>query len=687
MTTRLKTFRLGPPYGGVNKQLAEHVLPENKATVTENWVLRNKGLTTVNGWEEFTSQIITDGESSPTQSQVLRIDQFFRNDGSSYLLLFTNKAVFYFDEISTNIWQPITPGEKSQTNVDADSNAGTSTLNVASTTGYTVGDSIVIGKGTAREEDAIIASISVGVSFGLVDNLAFTHTGAQADSVSRTYAVAYVDVDSADGQPVLSVTETSQFSVGQAVIVGLGTVRAEIKIIQSIGAGISITFTDNLTYPHTSTQADKVYKISDLTLANDSSYVDVDDNNDVFYFTDGSNSIQRISTISSPLFHEDLPGILPGDSVQGIGILSSSIKAKYIRSFEGFLIIGNLTEEGATIPNKLRWCQIDETELWENNTDGTGQAGFFVFNKPDEIMGLWQLKRELMVYRETRIEAMSYLGLPNIFGFRNAQTDGGLVSPRGIVDFGDFHVYVSQDNIYQFNGISKEPIGDPIKDDFYETCHPSQLRNISLYFLKEVDELRLCFSTSDSPIHNKAYAYNVLFKEWSGPVDMDFTGYGFYKQQSDSSWDSMVDTWDSIPTTSWDSKTFTSNSPLYLCGTITGKVFELDNVATKDGSPILKRYESKRLDLGNAQLLKTVQRIRVGLDVSGSPQCDIYLGVYMSEYDTVTWNGPYAITASSGYIPYVYMDIYGRYFKVRIDTSGNTTIHDVELHGYTRSEI
>ena len=687
MSTRLKTLRLGPAYGGVNKHLAEHVIPDNKATVTDNFVLRSKGLTTVNGWELFTSQVITDGEATPGLVLIYRIEQFYRNDGSSYLLAFTSEGLYYFDEIATNLWLPISPGVKSSTTVDADSNSGTNVLNVAATTGYTVGDSIMIGEGTAREEEAFISVITVGVSFTLVANLTFTHTAVQADAVRRTYAVAYVDVNSAAAQAVLSVTETTQFTVGESVAIGLGTVRAEIKIIQSISAGVSLTFTTNLTYAHDAADADKVYRIKDLSFVGDIDQIDVDDNNDVFYFTDGINSIQRIATITNPLFHEDLPGLTTGDSVQGIGVLTESIKAKYIRSFEGFLILGNLTEQGAAAPNKIRWCQIDEFEIWENETDGTGQAGFFSFNKPDWVMGLHQLKRELMIYRETRIEAMSYLGLPNIFGFRNAQTDGGLVSPRGIVDFGDTHIYVSQDNIYEFNGISKNPIGDAIKDDFYEQCHPAQLSNIALYFLKEVDELRLCFSTTDSKLHDKAYTYNVLFKEWAGPVDMDSTGYGYYREQDDTIWDNMVGTWDSIPTTAWDSRIFTSNAPLYLVGNDDGVVFKLDNVATKNGSTISKRYESKRFDMGNAQLLKSVQRIRVGLDVSGSPAVNVYLGVYFSEYDTVTWKGPYALTATAGYIPYVYMDEYGRYFKVRVDTDANTTIHDIEAHWYPRAEI
>ncbi|WP_196302653.1 hypothetical protein, partial [Streptococcus pneumoniae] len=89
------------------------------------------------------SQVITDGEATPGLAIIYRIEQFYKNDGSSYLLAFTSEGLYYFDEIATNLWLPISPGVKSSTTVDADSNSGTNVLNVASTTGYTVGDSIM----------------------------------------------------------------------------------------------------------------------------------------------------------------------------------------------------------------------------------------------------------------------------------------------------------------------------------------------------------------------------------------------------------------------------------------------------------------------------------------------------------------------------------------------------------------
>jgi hypothetical protein len=73
------------------------------------------------------------------------------------------------------------------TTVDADSAAAQPVLNVTSTTGFTVGDTVRIGRGTARDETKIISTIQAGVSLTMTVNLANAHTAVQADLVETNF--------------------------------------------------------------------------------------------------------------------------------------------------------------------------------------------------------------------------------------------------------------------------------------------------------------------------------------------------------------------------------------------------------------------------------------------------------------------------------------------------------------------
>jgi len=77
--------------------------------------------------------------------------------------------------------------------VDADSAAGQAVLSVAGTTNfnatdYAKGHRVIIGRGTVREEEGTIASISAGVSITMDDNLTYAHTATQADVVEVLWA-------------------------------------------------------------------------------------------------------------------------------------------------------------------------------------------------------------------------------------------------------------------------------------------------------------------------------------------------------------------------------------------------------------------------------------------------------------------------------------------------------------------
>ena len=77
--------------------------------------------------------------------------------------------------------------------VDVNSAADQAVLSVDATTNFSAVDEakgwrVIIGRGTVREEEGTIASISAGVSITLDENLTYAHTAAQADVVEVCWA-------------------------------------------------------------------------------------------------------------------------------------------------------------------------------------------------------------------------------------------------------------------------------------------------------------------------------------------------------------------------------------------------------------------------------------------------------------------------------------------------------------------
>lgn len=800
--SRLRVYRVNDTFGGVNKELSPHVIPDNTSTVTDNLVLRKNGLEKAKGWEKLLDQVLTDGGATPVTSTVLLIDQLFKNSGGQYLLVFTDHRAYKLNETG-DVLVPITTGSYLSTFVDTTSASGQKTLSVDSVSGYQVGDTIIINEDGLREEEGVVDSInssgtvtpsdtvrysddtaenefdideytlvksieitagitgeerftfdmqtsysgytsyariykngsplgteqsttsetyvekseditenfSAGdtvelwvntnggethgtyvqnfrikydggtVSLDLLDDLEHEHTAAQADVVRRTYGSAIVDADSTTGQAVLNVSHTDQFSVGEEIIIGLGTAREEIKFIYTITADTSLTMTENLEYEHTAAQGDKVYRMEEFSYDAEAVEYDSDVTSDNIYWTDFANAIQ---VYDGGEYSSNLGGLETGDTISGIGVLSDNVKAKFIRAFEGFMLIAHTTENGTTYPQKIRWSQYDEYEEWANEEDGTGQAGFLTFTGPDWIMKLQQLKREMIIYRERSIEAMSYIGLPDVFAFRRAETGVGLLASKALVDLGDRHIFVGPDDFYSYNGISLTPIGSSsVTREFFDTMNPAKRDKVIAFYIEEEGEIIFCYSTTDNDVADKALCYNIIFDKWSGPRDMDATAFGYYEEQDTKTWDTLSGTWDDQDY-AWDSRTLKSNNPINLTGNDDGLVFKFDGVATADGADLTATWESKLFDIGNPGNLKRVQRVRIDSSQTASLVGELYVGTSNFVGETITWHGPYNFNNAAGDSPYCFMDVSGRYIKLRFITTASTDIRGFEIHNVER---
>lgn len=79
--------------------------------------------------------------------------------------------------------------------IDQDSSSGQPILYTRSTINFVVGDEIIIGRGTIREEIKTILSIQSGISLTTSVNLEFIHTELQADTVEAEYQDAEIISD------------------------------------------------------------------------------------------------------------------------------------------------------------------------------------------------------------------------------------------------------------------------------------------------------------------------------------------------------------------------------------------------------------------------------------------------------------------------------------------------------------
>ena len=134
--------------------------------------------------------------------------------------------------------------EAYDTGSDCDeSNAlGQKVVKVAAPTSTMVsGDRVMLGRGTAREEEGVIDSVSADASITLLANLAYNHTVTQEQTI---------DQSSAATQKNVYITATANLLVGETVVMSAGEAEEESGVIDAVVTDDYITLVDVLANTH-----------------------------------------------------------------------------------------------------------------------------------------------------------------------------------------------------------------------------------------------------------------------------------------------------------------------------------------------------------------------------------------------------------------------------------------------------
>ncbi len=352
-----------------------------------------------------------------------------------------------------------------ETVVDETSAADQKVLSVAATTGYAATNKVIIGRGTDREEVSVVASVSSGVSITMVDDLTYEHTAS---------ANTTVDANSSDAQKVLNVASTTGFEVGEYVYINRGGEREEVRKIYTIQAGVSLTFTVDLTYEHTQAQGDAVAG----TGGND----DVVEEYESQFLT----------------------------------------KAKYVTAFENYLQLGYTYENGVSKPQRIRWSDLGDAE-----TGGwiKGDAGSKETEGEEFITGFGNYQGNLIIFKEKSYILQWLVSTRAVWGWKKMPSSIGCQSNHSIVNDpeGRLYFYASDNTIRDIE--TGEISGDI--DPLIKLINPQYAYLIQAIYMADSEDIWWSIPVS-SNLNNKVITLNK-YKKW-GEVDLAVPAFGEYKE-------------------------------------------------------------------------------------------------------------------------------------------------------------
>lgn len=377
------------------------------------------------------------------------------------------------------------------------------------------------------------------------------------------------------------------------------------------------------------------------------------------------NGIPVFTNGKDPLLYWD--GNAANDAVAVPGWPASTI-CKVVVAFRFHLFALDIDNASGTFENLILWSDAAEPGTLPSTWTpaASNEAGStIVADTPGRCVTGARLGTQLMIYKPQSVYAIEYVGQQpdNIFTVRPVLRSQGALSTHCVVDIGNRHFVVGNDDVILFDGISAQSVAENriktfLANSIDETNSPNT------FVVRDINkrEIWICAPEAGSQFATIAHVWDMRRDTWV-TRDLDnvrhaVTGFVADAIVSDT-WDSDANTWDS-DSNPWTVTNINARSRLVLAEPTQLIVEDVSDLTTIESN--LQRTD---LAFDDDTLNKLTQRVWIEGSGEGLDNLYFRLGARDSTDSEIEW-GAYVLRAAGG-TPY---EVRGRYISVETTHSG-----------------
>lgn len=271
---------------------------------------------------------------------------------------------------------------------------------------------------------------------------------------------------------------------------------------------------------------------------------------------------------------------------------------------------------GTFDPLIIRWSDIESLTTW-NITD-TNSAGEYRLPSGSYIVGVVQTKGEILVFTDSDVYSMTFVGGTDVYQFKLVAPNCGLISQNAVVDINGTVYWLGMDNFYKYTGVV---------ETFPSTA------NTRIFSFDDGDAL-INYDQKEKTYVGVDKEFNEIFFFYPANTNTEnshYMKYNFYE----NAWDFGV-----LSRTAWEDKhVFTKPYALDA----TGKLYAHDVGYDDDGKAFTSYITSAYFDIDDGEQFTFLDRVVP--DVTLPSNKGIFISVFVKKYPhpnaTVVTKGPY----------------------------------------------
>lgn len=332
-------------------------------------------------------------------------------------------------------------------------------------------------------------------------------------------------------------------------------------------------------------------------------------------------------------------------------------------------------------PMLVRWSDQESIWVWEPKV--TNQAGDYRLSHGSSIITAQQTRQEILVFTDSAIYSMQYLGPPYVWSFQILGDNISIAGPNAVATANNITYWMGLDKFYMYSG-RVETLPSTLREYVYTDINISQSFQFVAGTNEGYNEVWWQYCSAGSNVIDRYVIYNYLDNVW---YYGDWTNYTGTQYQGRTAWlDSALRRFPMSVTYGSASSSLVSNDNGLLVYHEDG----VDDGTVNPSVPIVANVQSSDFDIGEGNNFGFVWRLIPDLTFDGSNvnQPTAYFTAIPRNFPGSAYspsNNP-AVTSAQNYqnqITYnvqqftqqVYVRIRGRQmaFKVSSGTIGSTT--------------
>ena len=179
-----------------------------------------------------------------------------------------------------------------------------------------------------------------------------------------------------------------------------------------------------------------------------------------------------------------------------------------------FVICFGVNDYGSAVQNPMlvRWSDQEDYTQWTPAV--TNQAGSYTLSHGSQIISGLQARQEILVWTDSAIYSMQYLGPPYVWGFQLLADNLSIVGPNATATASNVVYWMGVDKFYTYSG-RVETLYCPLRQYIYGNINLSQAFQFFAGTNEGYNEIWWYYCSADSTTVDRYVVYNYLEKIWS----------------------------------------------------------------------------------------------------------------------------------------------------------------------------